>query len=345
MRAMLIVDCIPDGQGWDPVNHLIRLAADCLDGAVVRVEQDAIPGRLQRAASILSQRDRRKGSENCLIVGKAPTDLLRIFKVPGWRTRFRWIGAWIIDSFWTDWIPTTNRLSQPFDDIFITSLEDAGAWEASLGMRPTWLPWGSDVLELGSGGGRRQWDLTRVGRQPPEWDDDESSQSAADRVGVRFHPRPAFSSTSSQANHEDLMRAYGETKFLLAFSNTVNPTNYTHPTRDYLTGRWVDALGAGAVVAGIAPRGAGAERLLWPGATLEFATTERSRGLASVSQALASWTPDVAHRNHAFALSRLDWRWRLQTIAEAAGVAPPRLAEEMERLRGRVSATEVLTRA
>lgn len=340
---MLIVDCIPDGQGWDPVNHLIRLAKTCLDAEVVRAESDDIPGRLQQAASVLSQRNRATGTETCLIVGKAPTDLLRIFKVPAWRSRFRWIGAWIIDSFWTDWIPTTNRFSQPFDDIFITSLEDAPAWETALGVRPTWLPWGSDVLGMGTDGGQRSWDLTRVGRQPPEWENDPSNELAARKVGVRFHPRPSFVSSSSLANHEELMRAYGQTKFLLAFSNTVNPTNYTHPTRDYLTGRWVDALGAGAVVAGIRPRGEGVDRLLWPGATLEFPTTGRDQGLAAVSQALAAWSTDVARRNHAFALSRLDWRWRLLAIAEAAGEAPAQLAHEIERLRERVSATSAST--
>ena len=340
---MLIVDCIPDGQGWDPINHLVRMAADCLDAEVVRVKQDDLPSQLKRAASVLSQRSRGAGSETCLIIGKAPTDLLRIFNVPGWRTRFCWIGAWIIDSFWTDWIPTTNRFSQPFDDVFITSLEDADAWETALRARPTWLPWGSDVLALGSSGGNRPWDLTRVGRQPLEWEDDLSNQMAAEEVGIRFHPRPSFSTTSGQANHEELMLAYGETKFLLAFSNTVNPTNYTHPTREYLTGRWVDALGAGAVVAGIAPRGPGIDRLLWPGATLDLATTDRADGLATVGKALASWTAEVAHRNHAFALSRLDWRWRLRTIAEASGEKPARLAHQLQQLRERVSATSALT--
>ena len=68
--------------------------------------------------------------------------------------------------------PRSIRLRNPFDHIFVTSLEDVDRWRDIRGGGTTWLPWGTDALRLGQSGADRDWDLTRVGRQPPEWEDD-----------------------------------------------------------------------------------------------------------------------------------------------------------------------------
>jgi hypothetical protein len=137
-------------------------------------------------------------------------------------------------------------------------------------------------------------------------------------------------------NQELVMRVYGESKYLLAFSNAANPEGYTHPTRQYLTGRWVDALACGAVVAGISPRGSGIDELLWPGATLEFGSIRRQEGLETLAGALKLWTPQSALRNHAMALKKLDWRWRLKTIADICAVDTATLRTELALLTARV---------
>ena len=80
------------------------------------------------------------------------------------------------------------------------------------------------------------------------------------------------------ANQASLMERLSRAKFTLSFSNAVSPASYTHPTREYLTGRWTDALASGAVVAGIAPACAATAELLWPAATLELATVDRADG-------------------------------------------------------------------
>ena len=133
-------------------------------------------------------------------------------------------------------------------------------------------------------------------------------------------------------NQTALMQSLASAKFALAFSNAVSPAPYTHPTREYLTGRWTDSLASGAVVAGIAPRCAAADELLWPGATLELASTDLAAGVQELAEAVRRWTPEVARESHRRALERLDWRWRFRELADALNVGSERLDAELESL-------------
>ena len=138
-------------------------------------------------------------------------------------------------------------------------------------------------------------------------------------------------------NQKLMMNAYGATKFTLAFSNAVNRDPNNHPTREYLTGRWVDSLACGSVVAGIAPRGTNTDGLLWSGATLELGSVRRSEGLQIVAAALRQWTPDVAAENHRMALKRLDWRWRFDALADVCGITALPLKLELKLLGERIA--------
>jgi len=136
------------------------------------------------------------------------------------------------------------------------------------------------------------------------------------------------------ANQAALMHSLSLAKFVLAFSNKVSPASYTHPTREYLTGRWTDSLASGAVVAGIAPKCAATSELLWPGATLELGTLDLDEGVERISDAVRSWDPEIARENHRRSLSALDWRWRFKELADALDVRPGRLEADLETLAG-----------
>jgi hypothetical protein len=187
-------------------------------------------------------------------------------------------------------------------------------------------------LKLGSGAPDREWDITRLGRQPPEWDDDISNALAARSLGISYRGRVPGDGLTALQNQELVMRLYGNSKYLLAFSNAANPALYTHPTRQYLTGRWVDALACGAVVAGIAPRSPDVDELLWQGATLELGSVRRQEGLEIIASALKLWTPKSAMRNNVMALKKLDWRWRLKTLADIFAAETTTLRTELELL-------------
>jgi hypothetical protein len=333
---MLIVDCVLDIFGWSPIHHVVDLASQVLEARVVRATKDepSLPAKL--SALMRSRRKRCGDQEACLLICQGPADLVKVLNVENWRSRFGTMAAWIIDSFWVDHIPFFARFSRSFDHFFITSFEDIPHWQRITGVPTTWLPWGTDALDLGSGAAERAWDILRLGRQPQDWGDDPSNMAAARSLNLSYQGRIPGDTLTALENQKLVMRMYGSAKYLIAFSNAVNPGNQTHPTRQYLTGRWVDALAGGAVVAGIAPKGTDADSLLWEGATLDLGTVHRQPGLEIIADAVRSWTPATAMRNHSMALKNLDWRWRLRTIADTLSAETPTLRGEMGRLSARI---------
>src|SRR6266404_3720369 len=265
---------------------MVAIAGELLECEILTADRSR-PSNTTKILSVLRQRTRNGASdETCLLVCKGPADLLAVLNIENWRKRFRYLTAWIIDSFWLDHIPRSIRFRNPFDHIFVTSLEDVSRWREITGVATTWLPWGTDALRLGQGGAHREWDLMRVGRQPSEWEDDLDAAVAAGSLGIRYRGRPDSGDLNALQNQKLMMNAYGASKFILAFSNAVNCDPNNHPTREYLTGRWVDALGCGSIVAGIAPRGPNSDGLLWDGATLELGSVRRSEGLQVIAGAL-----------------------------------------------------------
>lgn len=328
---MVIVNCIVEETGWSPIQHLVSLAARLFEADLLPADTryPSLPTKLQ---ALLKRRRSSHSGETCLFICQHPTDLARLLKIADWNKRFGNLAAWVIDSFWVNRIPAVIRVARPFNHFFVTSLEDVPAWKKITGVPTTWLPWGTDALRMGSADDAREWDVTRVGRQPAEWNDDEDVTRSADMHGIRYRGRVRSEGVGPLQNHEVMMRTYGSTKFIMAFSNAVNPELYTHPTRQYLTGRWVDALAGGAIVAGIAPRCPDAEQLLWKGATLELGSTRREEGLRVISGALRDWTPQRAADNHLQALERLDWRWRLQEIARKLSIDSTSLRADLDQL-------------
>lgn len=197
------------------------------------------------------------------------------------------------------------------------------------------LPWGADALGIRDAAGDepgRPVDLLRVGRQPPAWEDDEATARAARELGVAFAGRPGFGS-SPEDSALLLGRAEEQAKFVLAFSNAVAPAAYTHPRREYLTGRWFDALAHGAGVLGRLPRTELAQRLLWEGACREIAVDSAARGLEQVRAFVASWSPQEAARNRSLACRYLDWRHRFAQLLAAAELTSPALDRDLARIR------------
>jgi hypothetical protein len=315
---------------------MILLAAELFEAHVLPID-DRQPSSFAKAFSFLQKRSsHRTAQEACLLVCAGPSDLAKILNIQDWRKRFGPVGAWIIDSFWTEYIPKTIPLANLFDMFFVTSLEDVDDWKQLTGVPTTWLPWGTDALRLGSGEPHRKWDITRVGRQPPEWEEDAIASEAASLVGIKYRSRPASNGMNTLQNQRLMMDVYADTKYVLAFSNAANPESYTHPTRQYLTGRWVDGLAGGSVLAGVHPQGDTVRALLWEEATLNLGTVQREEGLRVLAAALSQWTPHLAVKNHAMALRKLDWRWRFQVLADSFGLDFARLADEMKLLQERI---------
>jgi hypothetical protein len=315
-------------EGYHCVFHMARLAAELLNGKLV-VVPPVSPTTIEKLRGILLPR--KSSGVTCLLICPLPADLSSILLVPDWRRTFSRTIAWVFDSFWTEWIPPWVRASRLFDHVFVTEQEDLNTWRKIVHAPVDWLPWGSDVLNLGSLNPLRQFDLLRFGRQPKEWDDDRANARLCQSSGLSFQGRPPSFSDPFD-NERELMGMLSKAKFSLAFSNRVSPGTQTHPNREYITGRWTDSLAAGATVAGIPPRSETVQSLLWPEALLDIGTVDQAEGLRIIRSMAHDWTPERARLNYLKSLETLDWRLRFKTLTEVAGVRSLRLDAELARL-------------
>lgn len=309
------------------MTHMVRLLAELLSAQLVVAPINRMANAGRRLAA---PAPRRRGRGTCLVVAASPRHLGTLLRADYWRRGYGHVAGWVIDSFWVDRIPRVAR--EHFDQLFVADKEVVDVWKAATGIPVTWLPWGADVLRLGSGDADRPIDLQRVGRQPSGWEDDDETARLCAEAGLRFEGRFPMHD-DPVASQASLMERLSRAKFTLAFSNAVSPAPYTHPTREYLTGRWTDALACGAVVAGIAPACAATAELLWPGATLELDTVDRAQGIRRIAAAVSGWAPQTASDNHRKALERLDWRWRFQELAASLSIESERLDAEIHALR------------
>jgi hypothetical protein len=315
----------PPGVGWHPITHMATLLSELFEAELVTVSLGRLANAWVRLTSI---GPRRRGRDTCLVIAGAPRNLNALLLSSYWLRGYGHVAGWVIDSFWVERIPFALRHRPHFDQLFVADKEVVDLWAGATGLPVSWLPWGSDVLRLGSANADRPIDLQRLGRQPAQWEDDTETRRWCEAAGLRFRGRPQFYDDAN-ANQAALMRGLSQAKFSLAFSNRASPAPYTHPTREYLTGRWTDSLASGAVVAGIAPRTTGASELLWPHATLELSTTNREAGIEEIVAAVRAWSPETALDNYRRALERLDWRWRFQQLADALQLQARRLSDEL----------------
>ena len=321
-------------RGWDSVTLMAQLAAELLEAELIVLDGDK---RISKATHLASLAPRRRGSEACLVIAPDPRDLWAIVRLEHWLHGYGYVVAWIIDAFWDDRIPFAARKRGHFDHLFVTEQEVVDSWRAITGTPTSWLPFGSNVLDMGSDASDRPVDLQRFGRMPNTWDDDEAARASCAAAGLRFEGRPTYL-PAALANQRAAMAQFARAKFTLCFTNRVSPASYTHPTREYLTGRWTDALASGATVAGVPPDCGSAHELLWPEATLDLGTVDRAEGISRVQKAVVEWHPALARLNHLRALERLDWRWRLREVATTMGISSPRLDVEFARLRDAIDA-------
>jgi hypothetical protein len=322
-----VVYCDPDLPGYYPVLYMARLAAELLGGQLVVLH----PRSLTKSETLGGFIPRKRGGLPCLLICPAPGSLASLLLVENWRNRFGRVVAWVFDSFWTTYIPRFARLTRVFDHVFVTEKDDLETWSSRIPAPVEWLPWGSDVLRLGSANPQRRIDLLRMGRQPSEWEDDLSSSVECQSRKLSFQGRPPFLNDATQSELS-LMKNLSEAKFTLSFSNSVSPNLQTHPDREYVTGRWTDAIAAGATVAGIPPRSKTASSLLWPEALLDLQTVSRTEGLDVIARAVREWTPARALLNYRRSLERLDWRWRFKKLSNALQLESCPLDAELMRL-------------
>ncbi|MFV0452698.1 MAG: hypothetical protein ACK5LS_10750 [Propioniciclava sp.] len=324
-RVRVVLSQFPPGTGWDPVTLMGELLAESLSAELVRVPHAATDARWRRGLAVLP---RRRGTDVTIVVAPQPVHLAAMLDAHHWLSGSAMVAGWVIDAFWTDRIPRMARRGGHLDHLFVTDAEVMLPWRQATGVPTSWLPWGTDAWRHGSRADDRPVDLQRIGRQPAGWDHDETVAARLARDELTFAGRPPFAAAVAD-NLALVHRAMARAKYVLAFSNRFSPAAYTHPDREYLTGRWLDALANGAGLAGIPPRCAAAERLLWPGALVELGIEPETATITTLREAANAWTPGFAAQTHRRALQTLDWRWRFGELVTTLGLDAPVLTEQL----------------
>ncbi|WP_114853272.1 glycosyltransferase [Brachybacterium sp. YJGR34] len=330
MTAVDLLHVRAAGLGWGPIDELATLCARLLGARLLTVDDR---GEVSLPRKLAGRAPRRRARRRALLVlAPSPAHLAYAARRAHWMPGYHRTAAWVIDSFWTDRLSGMAAHRGHFDHVFITDPELIEEWSALTGAPVHWAPWGADTLAATAPTAERPTDLVRIGRQPAAWADDADTRAAAAELGLVVEGRPPLARDPAQ-NQAAVRRALGRSKFALAFTNRVSPAPYTHPTREYLTGRWTDALAQGATVAGVAPPSAA--QILWPGATVDLDPEDLRAGLTQLQEHVAAWRPATAARHRALARERLDWRHRIAGIAEVLEAGPfPALEAELGLLAG-----------
>jgi hypothetical protein len=332
----LILSTIPMTRGWTPINHMLNLSATYFNCRVVHLDDKRL-GLLDKLNAYFKARRRVRGKPDALVVVQTAAQLNQLFNVKGWRSSFNFVAAWIIDSFYTEHLPRFP-LRNILDKLFITSGADLREYQEKSSVDTSVLLWGSDVLGFGGGAAVRDIDMLRVGRQPSEWEDDEDNKRCLETSGLKYCGRPPDFGVDSNAQKILMQEYMQKSKLALAYSNLVDGSHYTHPKKEYITARWLDAIACGCQVAGIPPRSDYAfDKLLWPQALIELAEPSRDGMLEQIRSAVADWRPAIAEQNYKTALEKIDWRWRFSEIAHAFEISSFSLDFDLEKIKTTIS--------
>lgn len=332
----------PGGPGWAPLHTMAELLGTYLKGNCEEVDATA---SLKPITKICAALPRVKvGQRLAVVIASDPGQLNAIAQTYLAFKPYAAIYGWVIDSFWDDRIPRIAKATKTYTTIFVTDAADKKAWEARDVRNVEVLPWGTDVWSNLDArlvaADAKATDLLRVGRQPSAWEDDSHTAARAIEHHLVFRGRPGFGNSVAESVailNTELSRA----KTVLAFSVRASPAGYTHPTKDYITARWLDALAWGAVVVGQRPESAATEELLWEGATLDLSPTDVDAGLQTLSEVLPTLTPETARSNVLNSLESLDWRHRFKALLDCMGSNSPHLENDLRSMQDRLNTERI----
>lgn len=309
---------------------MVSLLSRISGAKVTTVSDERQWSRLERLGAVVPRQ--RFGSADVLVVCPVPEHLMALVAAPRWRSGLRRVSAWVIDSWWDDRIPRIAKAARQFDTIFVSEAENIDRWRDATRADVVHLPIGADILANPFDPTQeRDIDLLRVGRMPVAWDDDEIVARECTRRGLRFQGRPPSSEDAALAMPW-LWSWERRTRFVLAFSNLVSPADYTHPRLEYLTPRWADAWGSGAVTIGALPQTQSSAAVA-EACSVKIPWNDLSAGLDAVADLVAQWQPNMALEVRRQAVLHMDWRHRFAVMEREFGAHWSGLSDELDQLK------------
>ncbi|MSS44857.1 hypothetical protein FYJ43_02045 [Cutibacterium sp. WCA-380-WT-3A] len=279
---------------------------------------------------------RRRGKDPLLVICANPGDLLCLARSEILAGRYGTIHGWVIDSFWDQLLPRFARQGHILDHLWITDGELIDDYQARVNVPVSWAPWGTDALRWAKITPKdRDIDVLRLGRQPEAWQDDDISRKALKAAGLSFQGK--FPGQPDSASNQAIVTSYLlRSKIVLASGNKASPTYYTHPDREYISARFTDAAACGTQIAGVPPN-CQAAKLLPEEGFIRMPVSSQEEGIPILTDAVKSWTPELAPRLQAHALTHLDWRHRIADISKSMRISTSTLDREIAELNERIA--------
>lgn len=264
-----------------------------------------------------------------------------IERTAGLRRRSGSCQAYVFDSFhrylerWTTRFPSPLR---PVARLMRHELRNIGALsrifaptdllmeeqEAFLGVAHSYLPIGVDAVAFGSSRQNRTIDVNAYGRQPRALTDFLSDALNVRDGRYRFNHTDHLASITVRdpVRHRALFwRMLADSRVALAYAPEATGDAARFDCA-FVGQRWYESIAAGCAVMGRKPATAETDQLFdWPDALIHLPDDPEDAmacmlTLASDADRLAA----ISRRNHRAALTRHDWRHRIEAMANTLGM-------------------------
>lgn len=316
--------------------------ADALDARIlapgIRASGRGVKAKLiNRLAPVRAEipRARTRGRQVLIVTGLGLPILRTLGQVPGWRSRFDTVVAYVMDAFGPVRSDIASVLSQ-IDHLFIPMSGNLDMYHAIDGVSATMIPYACNVARFGPGTPDKFIDVIGYGRQRAD-----HSRIIQQTFNAPTHPRMYY-----HTNYMTGMRIADHAAQRALFWKILKRSNITLAydtlsanTRGFtfslVAQRWFEGLTAGCVIVGNRPTCPEADRLLdWEDATIEMPAPV-NEVVPFLEDLLTA--PDridcIARRNRQQAMLRHDWRHRLADMLNVMGMDPPdRLSASLEDL-------------
>lgn len=333
-KELLIISSIPDQNGWLPINYMIQLLSSYSNSKIIRQGTSNVT-RFEKLKCYFTPIEKKCiGKTNILFIVNTASELNSLVTLIRKDTlAYNKISAWIIDSFWHDNI-SKFILKKYINHLFVMTKEDVSFYERKTKVPTTFLGWGTDVFNLGSNKPERQIDLLRMGRQPAKWNNDKENSEILSESELVYQGRPPITENKHiEFNCESyislLKEYYSKSKFVLAQSNLVDDSGYTHNTREYITARWTDAIACGCVVLGYQPVTCSSFQQLW---TESFAHIDDVNNIKGYIDEINCWEENIPDINYHMSLKYLDWRWKFSEIFNLLNIDSEKLTKDIDEI-------------
>ncbi len=259
--------------------------------------------------------------------------------VPDWRERCRFAACYISET-WADRIPDylLERLAR-FDRIYLGVVEPVETVARLSGRPCTYLPLATDALRFcpWPDPPARAIDVCGIGRRSPVTH--EALLALAREQGIFYYhdtirakgvrdanaQRQITFSVASPSEHRFLIaNLLQRSRYFIANRARVNEPEVTRGVEE-ISGRFFEGAAAGTVMIGAPPHTETFRRHFgWPDAVVEAPPD-----IPDIADRLAALDADPARLarirkdNVVNSLLRHDWAYRLRTVLEDAGLAPP----------------------